>query len=185
MHAIATKAQTARSRRSGSSLTLPRWRCAAGHPVRLVRAHHRASARGGAAARLCPSRLSAGRATSALSFSLARMLPVHLRACLGDAHGQWKGPLPRPAAHAGLKDGAAAGQALVGELLTRCSEAGDIYKANYEGYYCVDCEEYKVALQRPTQFPLAAAPPRVRSPATRCTLGDACSRFHAFPYARS
>jgi len=34
-------------------------------------------------------------------------------------------------------------EALVGELLTRCYEAGDIYKANYEGYYCVDCEEYK------------------------------------------
>lgn len=35
-------------------------------------------------------------------------------------------------------------QALVAELLTRCSEAGDIYKADYNGFYCVDCEEYKV-----------------------------------------
>lgn len=36
-------------------------------------------------------------------------------------------------------------QALVAELLQRCSDAGDIYKANYEGYYCVDCEEYKAS----------------------------------------
>jgi methionyl-tRNA synthetase len=35
-------------------------------------------------------------------------------------------------------------QALVAELLMRCNEAGDIYKADYSGYYCVDCEEYKV-----------------------------------------
>lgn len=34
-------------------------------------------------------------------------------------------------------------EALVAELLQRCYDAGDIYKANYEGYYCVDCEEYK------------------------------------------
>lgn len=37
-----------------------------------------------------------------------------------------------------------ANKALVAELLARCNEAGDIYKANYSGYYCVDCEEYKV-----------------------------------------
>lgn len=30
------------------------------------------------------------------------------------------------------------------ELLTRCNESGDIYKDNYSGFYCVDCEEYKV-----------------------------------------
>ncbi len=42
-------------------------------------------------------------------------------------------------------------QALVAELLTRCSEVGDIYKADYNGFYCVDCEEYKVhgALTKP------------------------------------
>jgi methionyl-tRNA synthetase len=34
----------------------------------------------------------------------------------------------------------------VAELLMRCNEAGDIYKADYSGYYCVDCEEYKVTL---------------------------------------
>jgi methionyl-tRNA synthetase len=36
----------------------------------------------------------------------------------------------------------------VAELLLRCNEAGDIYKADYSGYYCVDCEEYKVAPSR-------------------------------------
>jgi methionyl-tRNA synthetase len=34
----------------------------------------------------------------------------------------------------------------VAELLLRCGEAGDIYKADYSGYYCVDCEEYKVVM---------------------------------------
>lgn len=28
-------------------------------------------------------------------------------------------------------------------MLERVWERGDIYKANYEGWYCVDCEEYK------------------------------------------
>ena len=34
-------------------------------------------------------------------------------------------------------------EALVAAVLDRVWEKGDIYKANYEGYYCVDCEEYK------------------------------------------
>jgi len=29
------------------------------------------------------------------------------------------------------------------QVLERVWERGDIYKANYEGWYCVDCEEYK------------------------------------------
>jgi len=32
---------------------------------------------------------------------------------------------------------------LVAEVLQRVKNRGDIYKAKYEGYYCVDCEEYK------------------------------------------
>lgn len=34
-------------------------------------------------------------------------------------------------------------EALVRDVLERVWERGDIYKANYEGFYCVDCEEYK------------------------------------------
>ncbi|KAF8062044.1 OVA1 [Scenedesmus sp. PABB004] len=34
-------------------------------------------------------------------------------------------------------------EALVREVLTRVWERGDIYKAAYAGWYCVDCEEYK------------------------------------------
>lgn len=34
-------------------------------------------------------------------------------------------------------------EGLVREVLTRVWERGDIYKAAYSGYYCVDCEEYK------------------------------------------
>ncbi|KAI3437932.1 hypothetical protein D9Q98_000376 [Chlorella vulgaris] len=34
-------------------------------------------------------------------------------------------------------------EALVCSVLERVWEAGDIYKADYEGFYCVDCEEYK------------------------------------------
>lgn len=52
----------------------------------------------------------------------------------------------------------------MGELLTRCSEAGDIYKANYEGYYCVDCEEYKVASAAPPPIPPCSSVPRCRTP---------------------
>ena len=33
--------------------------------------------------------------------------------------------------------------ALVTEVLKRVWDKGDIYKADYEGYYCVDCEEFK------------------------------------------
>ncbi len=29
-------------------------------------------------------------------------------------------------------------------LPARCWEKGDIYAADYEGWYCVDCEEFKV-----------------------------------------
>ena len=32
---------------------------------------------------------------------------------------------------------------LVRQVLERVWEKGDIYKSNYEGYYCTDCEEYK------------------------------------------
>ena len=32
---------------------------------------------------------------------------------------------------------------LVEEVLEKVWDKGDIYKAKYEGYYCVDCEEYK------------------------------------------
>ena len=35
-------------------------------------------------------------------------------------------------------------EALVASVLERAWDNGDIYKSNYEGYYCVDCEEYKV-----------------------------------------
>ncbi|KAL4424484.1 hypothetical protein ABPG77_006793 [Micractinium sp. CCAP 211/92] len=34
-------------------------------------------------------------------------------------------------------------EALVSAVLERVWQRGDIYKADYEGYYCVDCEEYK------------------------------------------
>lgn len=34
--------------------------------------------------------------------------------------------------------------ALVVDVLGRCWERGDIYAADYEGWYCVDCEEFKV-----------------------------------------
>jgi methionyl-tRNA synthetase len=36
--------------------------------------------------------------------------------------------------------------ALVVDVLSRCWDKGDIYAADYEGYYCVDCEEFKVGL---------------------------------------
>ena len=29
-------------------------------------------------------------------------------------------------------------------FLERVWERGDIYKSDYEGFYCIDCEEYKV-----------------------------------------
>ena len=35
-------------------------------------------------------------------------------------------------------------EALVTEFLERVWQNGDIYKSDYEGFYCVDCEEYKV-----------------------------------------
>ena len=34
-------------------------------------------------------------------------------------------------------------ESLVQTVLERVWQRGDIYKASYEGYYCVDCEEYK------------------------------------------
>lgn len=34
-------------------------------------------------------------------------------------------------------------EALVVDILARVWASGDIYMADYEGYYCVDCEEYK------------------------------------------
>jgi methionyl-tRNA synthetase len=33
---------------------------------------------------------------------------------------------------------------LVAEFYKRVEEKGDIYRAKYEGLYCVNCEEYKV-----------------------------------------
>ena len=35
-------------------------------------------------------------------------------------------------------------EALVTAVLERVWERGDIYKSDYEGFYCIDCEEYKV-----------------------------------------
>lgn len=35
---------------------------------------------------------------------------------------------------------------IVSEFYKRVSENGDIYRAKYEGLYCVNCEEYKVSL---------------------------------------
>ncbi|KAK9856863.1 hypothetical protein WJX84_009314 [Apatococcus fuscideae] len=34
-------------------------------------------------------------------------------------------------------------QAVVNEILQRVDQQGDIYRANYEGWYCVGCEQYK------------------------------------------
>ena len=34
------------------------------------------------------------------------------------------------------------------EFLERVWQNGDIYKSDYEGFYCVDCEEYKVRILR-------------------------------------
>ena len=34
-------------------------------------------------------------------------------------------------------------ESLVREVLERVGARGDIYAADYSGYYCVDCEEYK------------------------------------------
>eukprot|EP00882_Tetradesmus_deserticola_P008282 GHRQ01008732.1.p1 GENE.GHRQ01008732.1~~GHRQ01008732.1.p1 ORF type:complete len:258 (+),score=55.80 GHRQ01008732.1:597-1370(+) len=34
-------------------------------------------------------------------------------------------------------------EALVQEVLQRVWDKGDIYKASYSGWYCIDCEEYK------------------------------------------
>lgn len=34
-------------------------------------------------------------------------------------------------------------EALVSAVLERVWQRGDIYKSDYEGFYCVDCEEYK------------------------------------------
>ncbi len=36
-------------------------------------------------------------------------------------------------------------EALVTAFLERVWERDDIYKSDYEGFYCIDCEEYKVA----------------------------------------
>ncbi|GLI58657.1 hypothetical protein VaNZ11_000399 [Volvox africanus] len=51
---------------------------------------------------------------------------------------------------------------LVVDVLSRCWERGDIYSADYEGWYCVDCEEFKdekemVALEGPDGKPEAQA----------------------------
>lgn len=35
-------------------------------------------------------------------------------------------------------------EAVVKEFYSRVLSSGDIYRADYEGLYCVDCEEYKV-----------------------------------------
>lgn len=59
-------------------------------------------------------------------------------------------------------------------------ERGDIYKANYEGWYCVDCEEYKdEADMEPGARPLRSCLPvgglaagdqkLCGEPATRCS----------------
>jgi len=35
-------------------------------------------------------------------------------------------------------------EAIVKEFYKRVLDKGDIYRADYEGLYCVNCEEYKV-----------------------------------------
>jgi methionyl-tRNA synthetase len=35
-------------------------------------------------------------------------------------------------------------EAVVNEFYSRVLNSGDIYRADYEGLYCVSCEEYKV-----------------------------------------
>lgn len=35
-------------------------------------------------------------------------------------------------------------EAIVKQFYSRVLENGDIYQADYEGLYCVNCEEYKV-----------------------------------------
>ena len=37
-------------------------------------------------------------------------------------------------------------EAIVKEFYSRVLANGDIYRADYEGLYCVNCEEYKVVL---------------------------------------
>lgn len=37
-------------------------------------------------------------------------------------------------------------EAVVNEFYSRVLNSGDIYRADYEGLYCVNCEEYKVNL---------------------------------------
>jgi methionyl-tRNA synthetase len=36
-------------------------------------------------------------------------------------------------------------EAVVNEFYSRVLNNGDIYRADYEGLYCVSCEEYKVS----------------------------------------
>lgn len=36
-------------------------------------------------------------------------------------------------------------EAVVKEFYSKVLASGDIYRADYEGLYCVNCEEYKVA----------------------------------------
>ncbi|KAI5403767.1 amp-CoA ligase, variant 3 [Lathyrus oleraceus] len=43
-------------------------------------------------------------------------------------------------------------QAIVKEFYSRVLANGDIYRADYEGIYCVSCEEYKVIALRLTVF---------------------------------
>lgn len=42
-----------------------------------------------------------------------------------------------------MVDGAMLHQILVNKILDKVWDNGDIYLAEYEGFYCVDCEEYK------------------------------------------
>lgn len=36
-------------------------------------------------------------------------------------------------------------EAVVNDFYSRVLDSGDIYRADYEGLYCVSCEEYKVS----------------------------------------
>jgi methionyl-tRNA synthetase len=36
-------------------------------------------------------------------------------------------------------------EAVVNDFYSRVLSSGDIYRADYEGLYCVSCEEYKVS----------------------------------------
>lgn len=44
-------------------------------------------------------------------------------------------------------------EAIVKEFYSKVLANGDIYRADYEGVYCVNCEEYKVFSAAETNYP--------------------------------